>query len=342
MSLREPKPTPTPTPEGRCDKTELARSPLLLLDFAAERGLDAESLMREAGIREQQLRDPDARVPFSSMRPLWDAVIRRAADPTLGLSIGSSLRTRQFGIVGYVMYYSPSLGMAFRDLCRYVRIISEAAQLTIVFDDDVATLRSRQDPSLHDLRHPAETDMAAAVAVARELTGTELVPARVRLTSPRPADDAPYRAMFRTKVEFDCAFSELALTSAQRAVPTVAADSALAGYLHELADIRLAELGPAAPTLVCEVRNAILVTLPHGKPEIRRVAESMGLSSRTLQRKLREAGTSFSSILESLRRELSDELRQNRGFSASEVAFLLGYSESSAYQRAARRWREMS
>lgn len=65
----------------------------------------------------------------------------------------------------------------------------------------------------------------------------------------------------------------------------------------------------------------------------------MGMSARTLQRRLGEHGTSFSIVLEQLRRELSDELRLNRGFATSEVAFLLGYSEPSAYQRAVRRWR---
>ena len=91
--------------------------------------------------------------------------------------------------------------------------------------------------------------------------------------------------------------------------------------------------------------QTMLQTLPpglflrNGKPTLTEVADHLGMSPRTLQRRLNDHNTSFSEMLDALRRELSADFRENRGLSAAEVAFLLGYSEPSAYQRAVRRWR---
>ena len=127
----------------------------------------------------------------------------------------------------------------------------------------------------------------------------------------------------------------------QMRLPTLNPDSTLHAYLIELADSKLAELGDFSDDLVDRVRREIWKSLPNRRPDLNLIARQMSMSARTLQRRLSEAGTSFSLILEDLRRELSAELRTNRGFAAADVAFMLGYSESSAYQRAARRWRQM-
>jgi AraC-like DNA-binding protein len=116
----------------------------------------------------------------------------------------------------------------------------------------------------------------------------------------------------------------------------------LVGYLDDLAAITLAPLEESDENMIAAVRRALWTMLPGGRPDLWRTAAGMGVSARTLQRRLGEEGSSFSRVLDELRRDLSDELLSDRKLSVAEVAFLLGYSEPSAFQRAFRRWRGVS
>ena len=121
-------------------------------------------------------------------------------------------------------------------------------------------------------------------------------------------------------------------------LPSRSADSDLGGYLDEFAEEKLRGLSERGTEFIDRVRRGIWANLQNGRPSLYRTATGIGMSPRTMQRRLAEHGTSFSNVLDELRKEISNELRKNRGFAASDVAFLLGYSEPSAYARAVRRW----
>ncbi len=104
----------------------------------------------------------------------------------------------------------------------------------------------------------------------------------------------------------------------------------------------LTSLGAPNENFVDTVRRALWSELPGGRPNLWRTASGLGISARTLQRRLRENGTSFSAVLEELRREFFGELLADKKLAVSDVALLLGYSEPSAFQRAFRRWRGVS
>ncbi len=322
-------------------RTVLARAPLMLLAYADEHGLDRDELMRSAGLTDERLRDPDSRIPVTTVQELWGAVIAKTDDEHLGLHVGQYPRMRQMGLVGYVLCHSHDLQQALANLSRYSRIVSETVQFRLETTSDGTILRGHAHPFMVALRHPIEATFSLVVSLARELTGLKINPARVWLPPSPPDHPGAYSAFFGTTVSFDCPVAELEFSEEQMRLPTLNPDSTLHAYLIELADSKLAELGDFSDDLVDRVRREIWKSLPNRRPDLNLIARQMSMSARTLQRRLSEAGTSFSLILEDLRRELSAELRTNRGFAAADVAFMLGYSESSAYQRAARRWRQM-
>ncbi len=322
-------------------RTVIARAPLMLLAYAEERGLDRDELMRSAGIVEERLQDPDARMPVTTMQRLWGAVIEQAGDENLGLHAGQYPRVRQMGLLGYMLCHCTDLRQALINLARYSRIVSETVQYRLETSDETTVLRGHAHPFMVALRHPIEATFSLIISLARELTGVKLSPVRVWLPSSPPENPREYSALFGIPVSFDCPVAELEFSEEQMHLPMRDADSTLHDYLGELADSKLAELGDFSSDLVDRVRREIWKSLPNRRPDLNLIAEQVNMSPRTLQRRLREAGTSFSLILEDLRRELSAELRTNRGFAAADVAFMLGYSESSAYQRAERRWRQM-
>ena len=321
------------------ESMQLARSPLLLLDYADQIGMDRNELVRASGLTEAMLDDPDSRVPTVCMRRLWGAVMKTDGDPTLGLRVGSTIRAAQMGLVGYTMYYSRNLDEALSHLCRYSRILTEAVRYEWLSDEKHKTLVGHADPALVALRHPIEAGLSAIVAIAREVVGTHIRPAEIRLPTPEPKLRKDYRAVFSCPVSFGSVDARITFDEDLLQLPTVAADPGLTNYLDDLATIKLDELGADDVSLVQRIRQQLWTALPGGRADLWRVASDLGMSARTLQRRLGEEGTSFSKVLDDLRRELSNELLEDRKLAVAEVAFLLGYSEPSAFQRAFRRWR---
>jgi AraC-like DNA-binding protein len=188
----------------------------------------------------------------------------------------------------------------------------------------------------------AEAQLAAVLTVAREITQSDLMPLAIHLPSPKVDDPSAYREVFRCPVHFSHPDAAIVLATFQMRLRIKASDPALSRYLEELAGSTLKSLGAPSENFVDTVRRALWSELPGGRPNLWRTASGLGISARTLQRRLRENGPSFSAVLEELRRELAGDLLADNKLAVSDVAFLLGYSEPSAFQRAFRRWRGVS
>lgn len=299
-------------------------------------------LMKHAGLESNSLADPDSRISLASMLKLWRAVIEGLNDPLLGLHIGASIKTIELGLVGYTTYYSRDLIGALRRFARYGKILSEAVQFKIAETNEQTILSWQAHPSLVALRHPAECGVAIVVSIAREITETGLVPVSIDLPSPRPAALTAYRSAFRCPVLFGRPVASVTFSRQQMTLPIRASDPTLVGYLDELAAKTIAPLSEHGENTTSRVRRLLWSRLPGGRVDLHQVAGDMDVSERTLQRRLGKEGMSFSGVLDDLRRNLSRELLVDRKLAVSEVAFLLGYSEPSAFQRAFRRWHGVS
>ena len=310
----------------------------MLLDYAERQGLDRSGLLDAAGLRSDPADDPDARIRTAQMVGLWRAVIDALDDPVLGLNAAQSIDVTRLGLVGYAIFHSRTLHSALGRLARFVRILSEAVQFEVAETADYAVVTWQAHPALAALRHPEELGAALVVTIARQLTGTELQPAKVDLPGGKPDAAMQYRRFFGCPVEFDASVTRVFFWRDQVALKTRAADETLVAYLDELAAIKLNPLADKEQSVTDAVRRTLWSMLPGGRPDLWRTAEELGISVRTLQRRLGEEGSSFSKVLDELRRELSQELLADRDMSVSEVAFVLGYSEASAFQRAYRRW----
>jgi AraC-like DNA-binding protein len=324
------------------EMTQLARTSLLLIRYAVDQGMDRDTLMTTVGLSTDTLVDPDSRIRLSSMLKLWRAVIEGLKDPSLGLNVGSSVGVAEMGLVGYSMYHSRDLRSALHRLAHYMRILSESVVFKIEESDRQAMLIWQVHPSMVALRHPVELGVTLVVTMAREITGVDIAPISIDLPSSRPESMTPYRTSFRCPISFSRPITSITFSQQQMDLPAAATDATLAGYLDELAAKTLAPLVERSKDLVTNVRYTLWSILANGRPDLGGVAKEMGISERTLQRRLAEEGSSFSKVLDDLRRDLADEFLVDRNLAVSEVAFLLGYSEPSAFQRAFRRWRGVS
>jgi AraC-like DNA-binding protein len=321
--------------------TGLARIPLNLLRGAERYGLERDELMRLAGLSPSELVDPDSRISVGKIWTLWRVVIDRIQDPQLGLHLGSGIDVREFGLIGYALYHSDTLRQALERLSRYSRIVSEALVVHYVDHGDRGQVVVDKALRLDQLRHPIDSRLASLLTTAREITGADVFALEARFPYPRPEDVAEHQRLFGGALLFDEPETMVVFARHDLDRPVVHADQTLSGYLDHLADEVLETLDQAV-NFRQRVRRAIWSHLSEGKPSMRQIARQLGVSPRTLQRRLEEEKTSFAAELDSLRHEMAAHLLLDRSLAVYEVAFLLGYSEPSTFYRAFRRWERVS
>jgi AraC-like DNA-binding protein len=190
-------------------------------------------------------------------------------------------------------------------------------------------------------RHAIEFGFASLVFLVRRAIGRDVVPARVRFQHAEPPLLASHRRVFGEAVEFGAEADELVFSCETLELPVVTADPALSEVL--LAHARtLIERLPEGESLALRVQRWVAVRLPESTPSVDDAALGLALTRRTLQRRLKEEGTSFEDLVDDLRRQLAERYLREQRLGVQETAFLLGYSDVSAFHRAFLRWTGLS
>jgi AraC-like DNA-binding protein len=308
-----------------------------VLDAAAEVGLDPAALAREAGIDAAALDDPDGRVPLEHDLALWAVLCRQP----VGLDLGSRIGLAGLGVVGYAMQHGATVGEALAWLGRFRAVIHPEAIARVERRAEGGTVRVVfvhvvPAPFLA-LREAVDAYASSLVAVLRGLTGRPVRPSYVAFPLPRPADPARHERYFSCPVAWGAGAVEVAFDATLLDTPLPRRDSRLFGYLSRRVEELQATLVSDA-SWTARARSEVGDLLARGEPRLGAVAQRLAVSERTLHRRLREEGTTFSALLEEARRARALILLEERTLSCSEIAFLLGYAEPAVFFRAFRRW----
>lgn len=274
----------------------------------------------------------------------WAGMLDRASqhlgDPLLGLNLGQTITPRHLGVLGYVLLACHNLAAALERLERYQRLVF-----------DVIPMTSRPGPGwvelvwdssqFHPGRLVGENGLTVVTAFCRSMVRTPVSPLLVHFTSPGPADVRPYEDYFRCPVLFGQPEALLRVSLETLALPLKSPDAGLIAVMERHADQLLEQL-PQEDAVVEQVRKATAYLLHAGEPDIEAVSAQLCCASRTLQRRLKAAGTGFREELGLVRRELADSYLRDPGLQIVDIALLLGYSEHSAFTRAYREWTGMT
>ena len=321
--------------------TVLARVPILLMDQAGRLGLRRADMMRAAGLTPQVLKDPDGRVPSLKQWKLWRYIIQEIPDVALGLKLADATASPvRFGLVGYTLVYSRTMGQALHRLERYSRIVAETIRVYVEKRGGRCRVVIDPDPRFDALRHPIDARLANILSTMRIITGSPVAPLEVSLPYSKLKDTSYHRHFFSAPLRFDEGKAALWFSPADMEQPVVHADETLVGYLDKLAAEKLRDMGGG--TLAERVARALWSELGDGLPSIQRVAALLGTTPRTLQRQLRAQGRSYRQVQEQFRREMATELMHRPKMAVYEVAYLLGYADPSSFHRAFRRWHRKS
>jgi AraC-like DNA-binding protein len=305
---------------------------------AEARGVETADLLAQAGLTRDFLEDPDSRIPAPTVMGIWNALRERAGDPALQLVAPASLPFGAYRVIDYLVAACPTVGEGITDFKRFFGLIADAVNLSIVHDHDEYCLclmmaDGRPVPPVY-----VDYVFAALVTRIRMRIKTDLHVLWVELCQPEPLNPAPYGEVFAAPVEFGAAADRLCFSASEWKAPTESADAALARVLEEHARILERRIPSHASGFRTEVQKAIAAALPEGRGSVGDIARALNLSVRTLQRKLVEAGTSFREVSDLVRGQLAQEYLTDGSVSIAEVAFLLGFSEQSSFNRAFRGW----
>jgi AraC-like DNA-binding protein len=303
-----------------------------------ERSIDPAPFLAEAGIDPAVVADQDGRVPIAALHALWEAAIR-VAPVDEGAVLGAArYAPGDYGLVGFVAMNSATLDEAIRHVVRYAGLWTDEPGMELGDDGTLTVAYRTPFEDRLGVRCATEAAPAEILNGARVLTQKRIVPREVRFTHAAPDDTRSREAFFGCPLSYGAPDNAMQLEPADLALPLPKADAQLGAYLRSVANQALAHRGGAADSLLERLRQIIAEELQKGVPTADQVARRLATSERTLRRRLEQDGTSFRALLDKTRAELADSYVRDKRLPLSEVAFLVGFSEPSAFYRAFKRW----
>ena len=308
-------------------------------------GVDASQLFRRHGIDAAMFSNPDARIPIS----VWDGITREAVeiipDPSFGLLAAQCWHPSSLGALGYAWLTSSTLRTGLGRLVRYWRLLGEGSSGDLQETENGLRLiidRHGSQPKQDEVVEAVVVDFITSMVICmcRMNAGESFQPQAVHLHRKQPVDTQPYLKLFGCEVKFGADGDSMTFSrnDVESALPT--ANRQLAATMDRILVERLAQLDKS--NVVARCQSQLLEQLSSGAVTEETMASHLHMSRRTLQRKLAEADITYKQLVDDTRRDLAMRHLDDRSYSITDVTFLLGFSQQSAFTRAFKRWTGMS
>lgn len=263
---------------------------------------------------------------------------RATAEDDFGLPFryGSSIRVDDFGALGLGLKTASTLRDALQRLVRYILVLSNTLEYELYDEVGGGQFVLSRPNHRRGAQLANECALAAVTTLLREITDSTVTPVAVSFRHPQPRSAEPHRSFFGCPIRFEDRVNALHLTTETLDTRTRLADEGLSAFiLASLDDLKEERAGR---TLEAQVFSAVTDSLPDGRPGKSQIARRLGMSERTLHRRLAEEGETFQSIATRAQRKAAESLLVNGDDSLAEVAFLTGFSDQSAFTRAFKGW----
>jgi AraC-like DNA-binding protein len=298
----------------------------------------AEQILEREGVDLSGCVRPEARIPRSMAIRALEAYVRATGDTTIGLRAGLRLEPGDLDVVELAARCCATLRDAIACAARYMPLLSDGADLTLVEDGDDALCSFRGNGGA---AHDAASDfvVAAAVSLLRRYADLQEPPTEVHLARRGGLDKARYEGELQARVIFGMPHDAVAIHRCQLSRGMLRHNAALQRAFEGYARERLDRTGAGLRRRVADLATE---ELRAGRLTMLSVAGRMGASSATLRRRLEDEGTTFREIVDEVKRELAEQYLLDRRRSISEIGFALGFSNVGAFHRAFRRWKSIS
>jgi len=312
----------------------------ILLKYASKASLDIRKVCDAARLDPSVLKNTGARIPIEQFNAIWEEIVARTHDRNFGLHFGEATHHFLTGHVLFsVMMNCATVGEAMEKYFRYHSLMADAVLPEMEPEDDLVHISLKTLHShikLH--RHHAEYILSMITSVLRQLTEKKISIIEVRFGHSQPEDISEHQRIFQSPLIFGEAGNSLVFKGDCLELPVLMANPELLETLEQYVQKLLNRLYPQ-DIWVNKVKKRIgKILLRNEKPRVEAIARKLALSTRNLQNKLKEEGTSYQKLLDKVRKELALDYLKNSDMALYDIAFLLGFSDQSAFNHAFRRW----
>lgn len=310
-----------------------------VMRYLLTKGVNAELVCREAGVDPGVVYAPDREISGEATEAFWVAAEHAAHDPTIGLHVGEATLPSMLGVAGYAIVKSDTFGEALRKAMTYMRLVNRGVELEVRREGPWATLActvSEEDTG-RDRRHSVEAAMGAATSLFRSLTGEDLEVGAVSFQHDAPENTREHKRVFGIVPRFSQDSNRLLFPSRYLDQPLRAADTAPLSNFGGPPAAYLAEHSQGGPHSA-RAREMLVALLFRGLPTIEDLATGFGKSVSTVRKYLRGEGTTFKELLTEVRRELALRYLASADVTLHQVAFLLGFADTTAFAAAFEKW----
>lgn len=300
-------------------------------------GVAPEAILSAIQVPQAALVDPAGRIARSAYHRAFELAASLTGTPDFGLLCGERATLEAFHVVGYVLAGQKNVADVLERLCALHRLLDDASVDIVRRKGSRVTLVT-QEPSRSAARprQAAEFAVASLVTLLRAHTGGRCVPTRIGFMHPRPTSVLQHVRVFKVVPQFSREHIEVELDGPATVLFHEVPPPLLTGHLERYARALLAEL--PARDFVDRVEQAVLARLSAGPPSVKLTARALGMSARTLQRRLAELGQSFGAVVDRVRKRVVRHCLEHDDAKLDEIAASVGFSDARSLRRATRRW----
>ncbi|MGZ8435841.1 MAG: AraC family transcriptional regulator [Candidatus Binatia bacterium] len=309
-----------------------------LLDAIAATGADPDLVRQSMALDFTALSDAEGFIACVDFARLLEEVAQATGDRCFGLHFGARSNPKNIGPLVYAVLNSPTIAVACQTAARDLHVHNQALKLSLDMADELAKFTySYAHIGVEKPRQFSEFTMAGTLNTFRIMAGSQWSPREIQFAHDPPESNTEHLRVFRAPVTFRCASNALIMEREFLDQTVPSADHRLFGILtHYLGEVL--NRMPTENGVIATIRKAIGESLKGGTPKLARVAKSIALSPRTLQRRLEKHGLDFKQLVDDTRHQFALEYLRDQENTLTQIAFLLGYSEVSAFNRAFKRW----
>jgi AraC-like DNA-binding protein len=305
-------------------------------------GIVLKPLLRSAGLSVSQIDRKDMRISVASQIRFLELAAKALKDPLLGFRLARDFEPRQIGLLHYIATSSETLGDALDRAQRYSSIANAGVILKC---SEVRNFRiglRYAGVARHSDRQQMEALITWLVRFCRDSTDRHLNPIAVHFVHRRSGDCSELEKYLGCRIEFGADTDQIIFDKKAKQLRLVGTDPYLNETLLHYCEEALAYRRSSAGSLRVSIENAIAPLLPHGKARLDAVAQTLGVGSRTLARRLTAEDLSFGEVLNQLRSDLATHYLGEANLSISQIAWLVGYQGVSAFSHGYKRWTGMN
>ena len=317
----------------------LASAATGIVEHIERRGGDIDSIFGNTGVSPAMAGSPTLPIKLACFCRLFEEAARQTGDGNFGLWFGNQFRPHDLGLWGYLAVSSPTLGVALRNIIDTFPFHQQHSLLRLAPRNDGLLMLQYQirAPDIVERRQDADLSLGMFLNIFRECLGRGWTPETVWFEHPRPVDAEQHEAAFGAPACFSQPANALVFRPEVLERPMPRRDPKMTAMMRACLEALGSKADDFEP-LADRVRMAVRTRLPDGWPSLEAIGEDLRLSPASIRRELARIGLTYKGLVQAVRRELALSYLRQRHLPLSEIAFLLGYSELSAFSRAVRRW----